>query len=100
MDTGIGEMVALTALYSRKTPNPCYESGNLIWGTKYVANTLDQDGEESLVIRTDAVDCLTFVEYTLTQALGSSFADNLQKYVIGTASSTVILPGCIILPNG
>lgn len=53
--------------------------GKSYLGTKYVANTLDQDGEESLVIRTDAVDCLTFVEYTLAQALGSSFADNLQK---------------------
>lgn len=88
-----------TALYSRK-PEPMLRIGKSYLGTKYVANTLDQDGEESLVIRTDAVDCLTFVEYTLAQALGSSFADNLQKYVIGTASSTVILPGCIILPNG
>ena len=83
-----------------ENPEPMLRIGKSYLGTKYVANTLDQDGEESLVIRTDAVDCLTFVEYTLTQALGSSFADNLQKYVIGTASSTVILPGCIILPNG
>lgn len=83
-----------------ENPEPMLRIGKSYLGTKYVANTLDQDGEESLVIRTDAVDCLTFVEYTLAQALGSSFADNLQKYVIGTASSTVILPGCIILPNG
>ena len=83
-----------------ENPEPMLRIGKSYMGTKYVANTLDQDGEESLVIRTDAVDCLTFVEYTLAQALGSSFADNLQKYVIGTASSTVILPGCIILPNG
>lgn len=48
-------------------------------GTKYVANTLDQGEKESLVIRTDAVDCITFIEYTLAQALGSSFAGNLQK---------------------
>ena len=41
--------------------------------------SLDRDGEEELVIRTDAVDCLTFVEYTLAQALGSSFTENLQK---------------------
>ena len=46
--------------------------GKSYLGTKYVANTLDRDGEEELVIRTDAVDCLTFVEYTLAQALGSS----------------------------
>lgn len=48
-------------------------------GTPYVANTLDQNEEETLVIRRDAVDCLTFVEYTLAQALGGSFADNLRK---------------------
>ena len=48
-------------------------------GTKYVANTLDQGTEETLVIAPQTVDCLTFVEYTLAQALGSSFADNLQK---------------------
>ena len=53
--------------------------GKSYLGTKYVANTLDRDGEEELVIRTDAVDCLTFVEYTLAQALGSSFTENLQK---------------------
>ena len=49
--------------------------GKSYLGTKYVANTLDRDGEEELVIRTDAVDCLTFVEYTLAQALGSSFTE-------------------------
>ena len=53
--------------------------GKSYLGTQYVANTLDRDGEEELVIRTDAVDCLTFVEYTLAQALGSSFTENLQK---------------------
>lgn len=53
--------------------------GKSYLGTKYVANTLEQDGEERLIIQTDAVDCLTFVEYTLAQALGSSFAENLQK---------------------
>jgi len=62
-----------------ENPEPMLRIGKSYLGTKYVANTLDQNGEESLVIRTDAVDCLTFVEYTLAQALGSSFADNLQK---------------------
>lgn len=58
---------------------PMLRIGKSYLGTKYVANTLDQDEKEALVIRTDAVDCLTFVEYTLAQALGSSFANNLQK---------------------
>ena len=78
MDTGIGEMVARRCCIPGN-PEPMLRIGKSYLGTKYVANTLDQDGEESLVIRTDAVDCLTFVEYTLAQALSSSFADNLQK---------------------
>lgn len=58
--------------------------GKTYLGTKYVANTLDQGTEEKLIILPQTVDCLTFVEYTLAQAMGSSFADNLQRYVIGT----------------
>lgn len=50
-------------------PTAMLQIGKSYLGTKYVANTLDRDGEEKLVVRTDAVDCLTFVEYTLAQAL-------------------------------
>ena len=53
--------------------------GKSYLGTRYMANTLDRNEVEQLVINTKEVDCLTFVEYTLAQALGSSFADNLQK---------------------
>ncbi|WP_294631095.1 N-acetylmuramoyl-L-alanine amidase-like domain-containing protein [uncultured Bacteroides sp.] len=53
--------------------------GKSYLGTKYVANTLDREGEERLIVRTDAVDCVTFVEYTLAQTLGPSFEENLQK---------------------
>lgn len=59
--------------------NEMLRIGKSYLGTKYVANTLDQNEEEQLVIQTKAVDCLTFVEYTLARALGSSFAGNLQK---------------------
>lgn len=38
-------------------------------GTPYVANTLEKDGEENLLINLKEVDCLTLVEYTLAQAL-------------------------------
>lgn len=38
-------------------------------GTPYVANTLEKDGEEALLINLKEVDCLTLVEYTLAQAL-------------------------------
>ena len=60
-------------------PTAMLQIGKSYLGTKYVANTLDRDGEEKLVVRTDAVDCLTFVEYTLAQALSPSFTENLQK---------------------
>ena len=58
---------------------PMLRIGKSYLGTRYVANTLDRNEVEQLVINTKEVDCLTFVEYTLAQALGSSFADNLQR---------------------
>lgn len=55
----------------------------------YVANTLEFDGPEELVINCDEVDCTTFVEYVMAMALSSQqangdiseteFADNLMK---------------------
>ena len=74
--------------------------GKSYLGTKYVANTLDRDGEEELVIRTDAVDCLTFVEYTLAQAMVLPLQKICRRYGIGTVSSMAILHGCIIRPTG
>lgn len=71
--------------------------GKSYLGTKYVANTLDRDGEEELVIRTDAVDCLTFVEYTLAQALGSSFTENRKRYATEEELSTDTFPFAIHL---
>lgn len=62
-----------------KEAEPMLRIGKTYLGTKYVANTLDENPNEQLVIQQKALDCLTFVEYTLAQALGSSFADNLQK---------------------
>lgn len=59
--------------------DPLLRIGKSYLGTRYVANTLDRNEVEQLVINTKEVDCLTFVEYTLAQALGSSFADNLQR---------------------
>lgn len=60
--------------------NAMLQIGKSYIGTKYVTNTLEEpEGEERLIIRTDAVDCMTFVEYTLAQALGPAFAENLQK---------------------
>lgn len=55
----------------------------------YVANTLETDGPEELIINCDEVDCTTLVEYVLAESLTpkldngdiseSAFADNLQK---------------------
>lgn len=64
---------------SAKDPELMLRIGKSFLGTKYVANTLDQNEEEKLVIELERVDCLTFVEYTLAQAMGPSFAENLQK---------------------
>lgn len=47
-------------------------------GTPYVANTLENDGEESLIINLKEVDCLTLVEYSLAQAMCSS-SGSLEK---------------------
>ena len=52
--------------------DPMLRIGKSYLGTRYVANTLDRNEVEQLVINTKEVDCLTFVEYTLAQALGSS----------------------------
>ena len=59
--------------------SPVLKIGRTYLGTKYVANTLDQNKTEELVIDTTAVDCLTFIEYVLAQAIDSSFNDNLQR---------------------
>lgn len=64
---------------SSPEPGSMLDIGMSYLGTKYTAHTLEQGETERLVVRTKEVDCLTFVEYTLAQALGSSFADNLQK---------------------
>ena len=54
----------------------------------YVANTLETDGEESLIFNCDEVDCTTFVEYVLAMSLckeqgnemsETEFANNVQK---------------------
>lgn len=58
---------------------PMLRIGKSYLNTKYVANTLDEDQEEKLIIQPKTVDCVTFVEYVLAQALGSSFTENLQN---------------------
>lgn len=73
----IVSLVAATALAQQ--PAEMVRIGTSYLGTPYVANTLDRNTEESLVIQTKSVDCLTFIEYVLAQALSPAFADNVQK---------------------
>lgn len=54
--------------------NPVLKIATSYLGTPYVANTLEKDGEESLIINLKEVDCLTLVEYTLAQALCFNFS--------------------------
>lgn len=48
-------------------------------GTPYVANTLEVNDEEKLVVNLNQVDCTTFVEYVLAQSMEGDFTRNLQR---------------------
>lgn len=63
-----------------ETENSMLKIGKTFLGTRYVANVLDRTDKEELIIQKDSVDCVTFVEYTLAQALSSTaFESNVQK---------------------
>lgn len=68
-----------SAQTTKEIQNPMLSNAMSFLGTKYVAHRLDQDDEEKLVIDTEAVDCLTLVEYVLAKSLNSSFAPTIQK---------------------
>lgn len=72
--------------------DPMLRIGKSYLGTRYVANTLDRNEVEQLVINTKEVDCLTFVEYTLAQALVLLLPITCKGYVTGTVSPRVPLP--------
>ncbi|MFO7526542.1 MAG: DUF1460 domain-containing protein [Ignavibacteriaceae bacterium] len=59
------------------------EVGKSFLGTEYVAHTLEQDGEEQLVINLTGLDCTTFLENTLVLSRciksGKSSFDDYQK---------------------
>ena len=73
---------------AQQEANPMLSNAKTFIDVPYVANTLETDGEESLVINCDEVDCTTFVEYVLAMSLSSvsgnkmnesDFAANLQR---------------------
>ncbi|KAA6343997.1 hypothetical protein EZS27_008360 [termite gut metagenome] len=49
--------------------NPVLENGLSFLGTPYVANTLEEGDEETLIVNSNGVDCITFVEYVLAMSL-------------------------------
>ncbi len=71
-----------------QTLSECIMSNALYYvGTPYVAGTLDQNEAEKLICRSDAFDCVTFVEYILALSLyqvkkthwNTSLEANVQK---------------------
>lgn len=72
--------------------DPMLRIGKSYLGTRYVANTLDRNEVEQLVINTKEVDCLTFVEYTLAQALGSSLPITCKDTLPGRYHQWIPLP--------
>jgi hypothetical protein len=49
-------------------------------GTPYVSNTLEKEGQESLVLNLRALDCVTFVENTLAIALTKRNNGTFEQY--------------------
>lgn len=69
--------VSLTASLFAQTP-VLNKALNFV-GVPYVANTLEVNAEEKLVVNLQEVDCTTLVEYVLAQAMQGDFAANLQR---------------------
>lgn len=84
----LGALFALTAgAQNGQDNNPMLNYGIGFLNTPYVAHTLEDEGQEDLIINCDEVDCTTFVEYALAMALSPTedgqiaegdFADKLQ----------------------
>lgn len=54
-------------------------NGLTFLGTPYVANTLDVNPQEELVINCDEVDCTTFVEYALAMTLAAENVNSINE---------------------
>jgi hypothetical protein len=60
---------------------PMLENGLSFLGVPYVARTLEESEEETLIVNSNGVDCITFVEYVLAMSLCHS-----QKKDMGAAA--------------
>lgn len=77
-------LLTATSLRGQSIPSSSKENAMLnnalaFVGTPYVANTLEVNEEEKLVINLKEVDCTTLVEYVLAQSMEGDFAVNLQR---------------------
>lgn len=61
---------------AQQIDNPVVNNGLFFLNTPYVANTLEQNNEEKLVINCNEVDCTTFVEYVIAKSLCTDKSDN------------------------
>ncbi len=59
--------------------NPMLSNGLKLLGVPYVANTLEVNDDEELVINCDQVDCTTFVENVLAMSLCPTQGDDMSE---------------------
>ena len=62
-----------------QTPNPILRIALTYLNTPYVAHTLERTRNEKLIVNTKEVDCTTFVEYVLAEALATSDTTKLHS---------------------
>ncbi len=83
-----GVLLSSTAVWAQQANDLMLAYGIGMLDVPYVANTLDQNETEELVVNCDEVDCTTFVEYALAMVLSptesgeileSDFIDNVQR---------------------
>lgn len=68
--------------YAKEKVSPILKIAGQYLEVPYVERTLEQSGEERLVVNKKAVDCTTFVEYVLAEYLANdsiSFEERLQS---------------------
>ncbi len=65
----IGATLLSATAYAQDLSNAMVSNAVSMLNRPYVAHVLDSDSQENLVINTDELDCVTFVEYTIAMSL-------------------------------
>jgi hypothetical protein len=65
----LGVFLTVVLPVNAQSRNPMLENGLSFLGAPYVACTLEKGEEETLIVNTNEVDCITFVEYVLAMSL-------------------------------